>query len=539
MKNENILNIFTPGQLLAYSGIDGVTDFQSGMVLRTAFKFPGFEIKWPENGGGIHLTESEVKAAGVMLGGDFVVTEKVKGAFVDCHHFLLDGAVEVEPGPGIALLRRGKRCLLGTAAFFRPELIEADIDALIGRYREALLSWPVPAGLPVNGERTLRKAEAQLRTQVCSPEGSIKHRWTTPDRWPHRRMWLWDSVFHAIGLRHLDPGLARDAIAAVLDVQRADGFIPHMAAPDVRSEITQPPVLALGVKLVNEIAPDQAWLRQVYPALKAYLEWDLAHRDTDGAGLLEWFIEADVNCRSGESGMDNSPRFDVATQLDATDFNAFMAQECEIMAVFAAGLGLKSDAEYWSKHHERITRLINTRLWDDVQGFYCDYDVTKNALSPILASSGFLPLICGTPTAAQAAKLVAHLDNPATFKTAFPVPSIAVSCGAYYAKDMWRGPVWININWLIARGLRRYGYQAQADALLDRTMAEIEKTYLHYGTMFEFFDDRNEVAPPQLLRKAKNIPDSFHQAFHDYGWTATLYIDMAFDRTAGKGKIEK
>jgi len=530
MSSGNILNIFTPGQLMTYSGMEGQTDYQSGLVLRTAFKFPGLEIKLPEQGGSIRLKQEDVTSPEVMLGGDFLLTPNVKAVMADSHHLLIEGTAEVETGSKIKCLQHEGRTLIGIAEYFKPELIGSDIEALIGRYQAALANWGAPDGVSSDTRRTMAKAAAQLRTQIYMPEGAIKHRWTTPDRWPHRKMWLWDSVFHAIGLRHWDTVMAREAIMVVFDMQDETGFIPHMMAPDFRSEITQPPVLALGVKLVNEKAPDIKWIGQVYPQLKAYLEWDMAHRDTDGGGLLEWFIEADANCRSGESGMDNSPRFDAATQLDATDFNAFMAQECEIMAEFAGQLGLTQEREYWRHHLERINRLINERLWNSKLGFYCDYDVTRQMISPVMASSGFLPLICGAPSAIQAAHLATHLENPATFKTDFPVPSIAVSSGDCYSKDMWRGPVWININWLIARGLRRYGYDAQAAALLDRTMAEIEKNYLRYGTMFEFYDDRGECTPPELLRKAKNIPDSFHQAFHDYGWTATLYIDMVFDR---------
>jgi hypothetical protein len=56
--------------------------------------------------------------------------------------------------------------------------------------------------------------------------------------------------------------------------------------------------------------------------------------------------------------------------------------------------------------------------------------------------------------------------------------------------------------------------------------------YLKYGTLFEFYDDRKKVDPPELLRKGRNLPDSYHQAFHDFGWTATLYIDMLLAPTA-------
>ena len=443
---------------------------------------------------------------------------------------LIEGNIQVEAGKGVETLHKNNMTLIGTRKHFKPELLALNPDKVIYERKNNLKKFHIPEKLPENTTRTLWKAYSQLRTQFCSPEGIIKKLWTTPDRWPHQRMWLWDSVFHAAGIRHLNVQAARDIISAVLECGREDGFIPLDVTPQGTSTVTQPPLLALGVKLVQDIEPDIEWLRKSYPVLKAYIEWDLRNRDSDNSGLVEWYIEENENCRSGESGMDNSPRFDAATQLKATDFNAFLSLECEILAGFADKLGLSDDAELWKKRHERLNQLINERLWNNKEKFYFDYDIDQNKMSEVMASSGFLPLICGAPSQEQAKELVAHLSNPKTFKTRLQIPSIAVCCEKYYSKDMWRGPVWININWLIANGLKRYGFKEEADKLIEQTMAELEKMYLKYGTFFEFYDDRGEVEPPKLLRKGKNIPNSFHQVFHDYGWTATLYIDFVFDK---------
>jgi hypothetical protein len=542
---------------MAFSGLDGPTDFDLGLTARTSFDVTGIDIKLP---GECRLIFSEQPPQDVTLAGDFfelrVDGQWVRGAFLDSYHLLIEGPCVVKNPPlppltkggknppvltpfgkggqgGILLfLQQGSRTLIGTRAHFNPAWLTADLDAALSARRAWLAAQIIPAPLEPATRRTLLKALSQMKTQVHTPQGQIRQRWTTPDRWPHRKMWLWDSIFHAIGWRHLDPALAREMISSVLDTQRADGFIAHMADPRATSQITQPPVLALGVKLVNEAEPNLEWVRAVYPRLVAYLAWDRANRDSDGAGLLEWWIEGDVNCRSGESGMDNSPRFDTATRLDAVDFNSFLALEYETLAHLAGLLGLEADAACWQGVHAELCRLINARLWNEEAGFYLDYDVERQGVSPVLSSAGFLPLICGAASPAQARRLAEHLADPRSFATPLPVASIAVKDAAHYRKDMWRGPVWINLNWLIAAGFERYGLHEVAADLRHRTMHEIEKFYLQFGSLFEFYDDRQEVPPPQLLRKGRCAPEisPYHQVFFDYGWTASLYVDWVLSQ---------
>ena len=522
------------GQLLAFSGLDGPTDFAHGLTARTAFEAPGLDVKLP---GECRVRFGESPTGDVLVAGDFFDLRtdagRVRGAFLDAHHLLIEGPCQVVEQDEAVVCHCGDgRTLIGSASDFDSAKLTSDLDAAVqarSRWLQQQSGLPSAAGAT---HRTLCKALSTMKTQVYSPEGQIRHRWTTPDRWPHRRMWLWDSAFHAIGWRHVDPALAREMLSAVLDCQREDGFVAHAMAPSGVSAITQPPVLALGVKMVNEAEPDQQWIAEVYPKLCAYVDWDLANRDTDGAGLVEWFIEGDVNCRSGESGMDNSPRFDTATQLDAVDFNSFLALECELLAEFAESLGLSDDADRWRAKHKGLCRLINERLWSEAHGFYLDYDVDRQEQSTVLASSGFFPLICGAASRERAAQLAAHLQDPEMFGTAVPVPCIAVRDVEHYAKDMWRGPMWVNVNWLIAHGFERYGMAEVADELRDKTIREIERCCERYVTFFEIFDDRREVDPPQLLRKGKCAPEEspYHQVFHDYGWTATLYVDMLHRR---------
>lgn len=517
------------GNLLAWSHIDGPTDFSHGLVARTVEG--GIDVRLPALAR-IRFAEGIVSAT---VASDWFESfgangSVIRGAMLDARHLLIEGAASFDSASEAVAGVAGKnRLLVGGASRFNRSLIDADLDEAIRDRRrwQAGLRLPDSADdLSPGAQTALSRALSQMKGQLCSPEGAILHPWTTPDRWPHRSMWLWDSAFHAIGWRHLDPALARSMLDAVLDCAAPDGFIPHMMGPAWRSAITQPPILAFAALLVFEKEPDLAWLARAYPKLCAYVRWDAAHRDTDGGGLVEWFIQAEHDCRSGESGMDNSPRFDAALLLDAPDFNAYLASEYEALADIAEKLGLVADIAQWSARHASLCELINTRLWSREHRLYLDFDPRAGRHSPVLSCAGLLPLFCGAPDDARARDLAAHLSNPATFGTALPIPSVAACDTERYSKDMWRGPAWVNINWFVARGLRRYGLHAEADRLRALTLAELERTCARYGTFFEYFDDRREVEPPFLLRKRKNVPGQHpHQSIHDYGWSATLYLD--------------
>jgi putative isomerase len=525
------------GQLLAFSGIEGQTDYGSGLVIRTTEDPVGLDIVRPETA---HIAFDEAPETDIIVANDFFSfrskSGQTSGCLLDAHHLLISGPdVVMVADETIRSVSKAGYCLIGSAPHFDPSLIDADFDAAFAARSRWILGQPLLNRFSGERRRTLFRALGVMKGQISSAEGPIRHRWSTPDRWPHKDMWLWDSVFHAIGWRHIDPALATEMIEAVFDGQRADGFVSHQLSPiQGPSAITQPPLLAYGIKLVQEMAPDIAWLRRHYASLAAYVEWDLAHRDQDGDGLVDWLIEGDPASRSGESGMDNSPRFDFhyPTQLAAVDFNAYLALECETLAGFASALGHEADVALWRQRHDRLCRLINHYLWSEERQFYCDYDAAAGALSPVLSSAGFLPLICGAATPERAAALARHLRDPAMFGTAFPVPSIAACDTTHYAKDMWRGPTWVNINWLIARGLERYAghgdaFGALAKMLDDATTQEIERSCARYGTFFEYFDDRGIIEPPQLLRKGSCDPSNpFRQVIHDYGWTTTLYVDL-------------
>lgn len=378
-------------------------------------------------------------------------------------------------------------------------------------------------------EALISKCISVMKSQLYSPEGNIKRIWSTPDRLPHRNMWLWDSVFHAIGHRHLDPDLAENLILALFDVQKDNGFIPHMAMPDGISRVTQPPVIGWGAWIVYEKSRNKEFLKVVLERNKAFLLWCRSNRRKCEKELYSWHTNPELNNRCDESGMDNSPRFDTQSDLYAIDFSCYVANEARYMQKIAIELGNEEDAEFFGQWYEKIKSDINNTLWCENDGYYYDYDIHNNCFNKVNSVASFLPVFAGVCNRNQCDRLVSHLENSDEFGTELPIPSISQKDKSF-GSDMWRGPVWVNYNYMISNGLMEYGYPETANRIRSKTIDVINEWYLRTGTVYEFYDSENQTPPFCFNRKGAVVePYDFrvkYQSIRDYGWTATLVFDM-------------
>ncbi len=355
---------------------------------------------------------------------------------------------------------------------------------------------------------TLAKAMSILKVNIESPQGVFKKRWTTPDRYPHRHLWLWDSCFHAPAYALIDKRLGEDALTSVLDIQQSNGFIPHIGRPNGDfSNITQPPLLAWSALLVYRITRNKSFLENCYPKIMQYLQWCSRHRDKNGNRLLEWK-------RSDESGMDNSSRFNQGFAFDAIDFSCIYANDLHCLYQISEELG-KSNTALLKKAAVMHTGIRQV-FWNARKQFFYDR-YPSGRFSPYKTVCGFLPLFSGSATEKQAASLVEQLKDKRSFSTPLPVPSEAIDSPTF-DNNMWRGPVWLNYNFFLIQGLRRYGYYDLAAEIRKKTTREVERWYRREGTIFEFYDPFARLSPRDIPRK------DTYGAIKEFGWSASLYL---------------
>ena len=548
-------NKYNYGTLFGFSGLEGENEHDGdliGMTMRRPVSIR-FDAKIPvtleiplEDPQIEYILCDSIKTKDLLL--VFADKDTVLGRTDKAADITAEGAQTLETGGvkvllcndfAYALLQKGDRfvfCRAQTAqaaAEAANEKLRLDLDALAEKKRAYFEQFP--ACPRAEYERLYYKCLSINKVNVYSPQNGIDCRFTTPDRLPHHHMWLWDSMFHAMAFALYNPEMAKDAIRAVLQCQREDGFIPHMMKSKTdTSAITQPQVIAWAVLEVYRQIKDDAFLAECADKIAAFLLWFQKNRDIDGNGLLEWKTDySNVRCRCDESGMDNSPRFDTTETLDAIDCNSFMVNDCRCLAEIYRLLGKDAEARRFDSIADDTAKRINDLLWDEERGAYCDRTLSGK-LTGVRSVCSFLPLFAGVATEARAASLVRLLKDETVFATPLPVPSISRD-HPDFGTDMWRGGVWLNFNYFVIRGLHRYGYHDEARELTETTLRAVNRWFEEAGTVFEFFDPYNETVPWCLNRKGpKPQKPDYRTAFHtisDYNWSACFTLLMLLGKT--------
>ncbi|MGW0504523.1 MGH1-like glycoside hydrolase domain-containing protein [Micromonospora sp. NPDC003241] len=329
------------------------------------------------------------------------------------------------------------------------------------------------------------------------------------------------------------------------------------------SGLVQPPVHALAAWHAYQRAPSpqaRDALRRLYPRLVAQQRYLATHRDVGGAGLA-------AVVHPWESGLDNSPAWDDPlaavpaeesvlrayrrrdivhaaaahrpTDLDYARYVAVVTAyraagyrdegladrhpflvECPL---FNAAMGVAEhalariagevDADP-GPHREnaaRITAAVVDRLYDPVTGTFRPRDLRTGRLTPARTVLGLAPLILPDLPARQVEAVLAEATS-ARFGLAVrmdrPLPSHDRTATDFEPLRYWRGPSWMNVNWLVRQGLLAHGQDRLAAGLRASMIELVETAGCH-----EYFHPETGAG----LGSA------------GFGWTAALLLDVLAD----------
>ncbi len=340
-------------------------------------------------------------------------------------------------------------------------------------------------------------------------------------------------------------------------------------APDdvTTSGITQPPMLAEAVVRVGEklsLPERRTWYHTIYPALLAHHEWLYKERDPHEEGLAlqihpyevgldntpPWLAQMHEHSRPWWIALLEKTHMDTVVNLFRRDtkhvppgqrmkntdallyydvirrlrrkrynidailtrslfaiedltFNSVFVRANHCLQHIASTIRQTLPEELEQRMHKTERSL--EQLWDGYSGQYYSRNFVTHKLIKEPTIATLLPLYSGSISAERAQQLVTLLTNKHLFGANYPVPSVPLNSPWFEELGYWQGPSWINTNWLIIDGLRRYKFHKEAEWLQQKTLELVT-----VGGINEYFSPL----------------DGRPAGAQNFSWTAALTIDL-------------
>ncbi len=331
----------------------------------------------------------------------------------------------------------------------------------------------------------------------------------TPSKVYYVGVWQWDAFFHAIAYRYVNARLAQDQLRILLDHQREDGMIPdavhdegtvtHLTYP-VDADVTKPPLIAWAAWKLFEQDGDREFLNEIFEPIVRWNDWWFAKNDLNHNGLCDYL-------HPYSSGLDDSPLWDEGVPVESPDLNTYLCLQQDYLARIAREIGDPQASRMWAKKSAAMIRCMLRLMWDEEAGLFWALKDGK----PVKVRTPFnlFPLITGRLPEKISQRLVAHLTDPHQFWPRFPVPTVALDDPKYNPTQMWRGPTWVNVNYLLIEGLKNSGYAEISRQLRCLTLDLISGQ----NDIYEYYHPETGANPP----KAASV----------FGWSSAVYIDLA------------
>ncbi len=192
-------------------------------------------------------------------------------------------------------------------------------------------------------------------------------------------------------------------------------------------------------------------------------------------------------------------------------FNSMLIASNQSLIRLGMKFGFLPDVKQLEKWNQKSKEAMNRKLFDAEAGLYRHYNLRTGRWLRGFTSSGFVPLFAGVPSSSQAKRMVQAIKRFSAGGKYFFIPSLDPADDRFEPQRYWRGPAWINMNWLVMEGLKDYGEHALANRLREDTLQMVSEQ-----GFFEYFE-------PEKKQSAKQ-----HKGYGGsrFSWTAALIIQI-------------
>lgn len=337
-------------------------------------------------------------------------------------------------------------------------------------------------------------------------------------------MYYWDSYFVAqafIGTpkEHLALGMLDNLLA----LQKRFNIIPNCNR-FYSSGRSQPPFLS---SLIMDLYPSKRskrWLARVIDVAKQEYRtvWTGASHPNWRKVFHGLSRNYDINVldelAETESGWDMTTRFGgKCLSYIPIDLNALLYKYETDFEAAARILGDEEEAKGWALKARTRKNTVNRHLWNDQKGFYFDYNFETGELGKIWSLAAYFPLWAGMVSQAKAARLVQNLIK---FESAGGLTTTAARPIVYDTiPTQWAHPNgWAPLHWIVIGGLRRYGFDTEADRITKKWLGSNLLHFQRQGVFLEKYNVVNPSSPP----RAGVYPSQV-----GFGWSNAVFYRLA------------
>ncbi|PRT53520.1 putative mannosyl-oligosaccharide glucosidase [Wickerhamiella sorbophila] len=358
----------------------------------------------------------------------------------------------------------------------------------------------------------------------------------TPTRAFFPRGFYWDEGFHLIGLFDYDPDLCLQVISSWFSNMDEDGWIgrEQILGPEARSRVPEefqvqypdyanPPTILMMLAQVGSAKQSPAsikLLKDVYPALKQHFKWfrssqqgDIVGYDREPPSLREgyrWRGRTPTHVLT--SGFDDYPRASEPSDGELhVDLLSWVGAMARSLAQIADVLGESKDAERFAKIQKDVQSNLVALHWSSDQNTFCDVAVDEFEEDVHVCHPGYvshLPFFLRLVDAQDEKRLLSlihQLRDEDQLWSNVGIRSLSKSDGFFgIGENYWRGPVWINMNYLALEALQYYhehgseAVQEQAAKLFNElrrnVVNNVYKQWKTTGAVWEQYDSMNGAA---------------------------------------------
>jgi len=382
-----------------------------------------------------------------------------------------------------------------------------------------------------------------------------------PSRSFFPRGFLWDEGFHQLLIQKWDPSITRQALAHWLDLLNYHGWIPReqILGVEARRKVpdqfvvqqhtnANPPTFFISIQTLMEhekrvngdvSAETYTFLKHIFPRLVAWFNWYNTTQIGGLPGTYRWHgrdekTNRELNPKTLTSGLDDYPRASHPTRDERhVDLRCWIALASGILADIARLIGVPDQSYRQSEQYLKDNELLDSFHWSDKWQSYADYGnhtkhtklewvslrpntpkllIRRTKYKPTLKfvnEFGYIsifPLLLNIlePSSPKLEILLKSIRDPNKLWTNYGLRSLSKTAPMYnkhnteHDKPYWRGPIWINLNFLTVKALNYYSrtpgpYQQLSgeiySELRNNLVTNIQSQYEKTGYIWEQYDD--------------------------------------------------